>query len=202
VPVVLGATPGADTPWSRILAELDRGADVSLRAGAYDSGITVEISHQPEGSNYYPDKGQCERYPRVQIAWSCPRPRNAGSARSLGRAAADLLTRAGNIGGNLGGVVFVAGSSSGLPTFETPWESLVGTRPNAGAPPTLRAHVRSPGYAVLVPEGALAKLPDAPVRVDVRRLEHGALLTTAGEEPFTADREPMERAVLGLLRQP
>jgi hypothetical protein len=52
---------------------------------------------------------------------------------------------------------------------------------------------------VLVPEGAAKKLGAVLEGVELRRLEHGTLLLAPGEDPFTAEREPMERAVLPLL---
>ena len=98
----------------------------------------------------------------------------------------------------LGGVTLTSGSGSTM-SPETPYEHLVEARFSASKPAWLAAHVRSPGHRVLVPAAGRAKLGAVPERVEVRRLAHGTLLLAAGEDPFTAEREPMERAVLPLV---
>jgi hypothetical protein len=197
-PVAVTAQPTEGTPWARVLAELERGADVTLSAGPYDKAIEIEIKHQPEGSNFFPDPARAPETVRVELAWSCPRPTLAASARSLGRMGADLLTRAGAVPGQIGGVSLTAGSGS-LMNAKTPYEMLVGAHRSANTPGWLAAHVRSPGHRVLVPADARTKLGAVPDGVEVRRLEHGTLLLAAGEDPFTSEREPMERAVLPLV---
>ncbi len=187
-----------DSTWAKILAELDRGADVSLRAGPYGSLLQIEISHQPEGSNRFPDSESAERYPRVGVSWSCPRPTLAASTRSLGMIGSDLLTRAGNIEGHLGGISYAGGKMYSPGSFETRYESLIGTRMKAGTPKWLATHVRGPGHRVLVPEKAISKLQATP-NVEQTKLAHGVLLGSSGDDPFTCDPEPMERAVLPLV---
>jgi hypothetical protein len=194
-PVAVGDT---DAAWTKILAELDRGAQVSLRAGRYGSAFRIEVAHQPEGSNYFPDPSQAERYARVQIGWSCPRPVRSASALLLTRVGSDLLACAGEIEGNLGGVLLAQGRMFDLATFTTTYESLVDTRMRAGDPKWLASHVRSPGHRVLVPAGAATKLVASP-GVEQRMLAHAVLLSARGDDPFTAEREPMERAVLPLV---
>lgn len=197
-PAPVTPTDAPDSTWAKILAELDRGADVTLRAGRYDSRLLITISHQPEGSNFFPDPEQASRFPRVQLGWSCPRPALPASTRLLGDLGADLLARAGDVDGNLGGVLLATGRMQTPGSFETRYEDLIGARMRAGEPTWLATHVRSPGHRVLVPAAAAAALKATP-NVDQRKLAHGVLLSTAGEDPFTAEREPMERAVLPLV---
>lgn len=197
-PVDVGGA--GDATWRRVVAELERGADVSLAFGPYDDEVRVEVVHQPEGSNCFPDPASAGRAPRVQIAWSCPRPNGDASRATLGELARDLFSRAGRAGGHLGGVAFASGQPVRGPSFELPYDDLLGDRARATESAWLATHVRSPGFVVLVPAGAtrsVAAPRDGVERVD---LEHGALLVSRAADPFSygdADAEAMERAVVG-----
>lgn len=174
---------------------------MTLEAGPYDQATRIEISHQPEGSNHFPDASAAGRTPRVQLSWRCPRPTLAASSRVLGTIASDLFRRAGHVEGNLGAVSFARGTMSSPGGFETCYESLVGTRFQARESRWLATHVRSPGHRVLVPAKAVSSLGPAE-GVDVEKLPCGALLSSPGDDPFTSDPEPMERAVLPLIGTP
>ncbi len=197
-PIDVGGS--GDASWRRVVAELERGADVSLAVGPYDDEVRVEIVHQPEGSNYFPDPASAGHAPRVQLAWSCPRPAGNASRATLGELARDILLRAGRDGGHLGGVAFASGQPIRGSSFDLPYDDLLGDRARATESAWLGTHVRSPGWVVLVPAGAtrsLAAPGDGVERVD---LEHGALLVSRAADPFSysdADAEAMERAVVG-----
>lgn len=190
-------TPESDA-WTRILTELERGADVTLSAGPIFRAMSIDVSHQPEGSNHFPDPANADRYTRVTLSWRCPRPTQATSARTLSMFATDLLERAGMIEGNLGGVSLAGGASRSPGSFESAYEQLIDTRMKASAPAWLKTHVRSPGHRVLVTAEAAKKLTATP-DVDRKPLAHGVLLSAEGDDLFSAARDAMERAVLPLV---
>jgi len=110
----------------------------------------------------------------------------------------DVLRRAGEIEGNLGGVVFAALRAVST-SFDMPWESLMHQGRRDPSPRFLATHVRSPGFRVLVPSGAVAQLADSPMN---EKVAHGVLLASPASDPFAYDgahAEAMERLVLPLL---
>jgi hypothetical protein len=197
-PVVVSES---DPTWATILAELERGADVTLEAGSYKTPFRVEICHQPEGSNHFPDPADAARTPRIQIAWSCPKPTLASCGRMLGDVGGDVLLRAGAVSGNLGGISFTARRDDRLSYFATSYECLLGTRQRAAETAWLRSHARGAGHRVLVPAAVSAMLPEER-HTERTTLAHGVLLAAAGSDPFTYDPEPMEREVRRLVGSP
>lgn len=193
--------PGSDA-WTRILEELTRGADVTLTAGPFRRETRIEVSHQPEGSNYFPssDPEQIARFARVVVAWSCPRPSNERTGAAMAALGTAVLARAGNVEGHLGGVVFASGRPLLRPDFAMPYEAIVGRR--GDEPRWFESHVRSPGFRVLVPAKAARRLGSPTAAIVRTPLAHGILLASGAANPFAydaADAEAMEREVLPLL---
>lgn len=189
----------APAAWPKLVAELERGADVTLQLGPWRRPITLDISHQPEGSNYFPDPERAADYVRVQVAWSFPRPTLEASQIKLGALGTEVLERAGAIEGHLGGVVFASGRALSRSSSETNCERLRDERDVS--PARLRAHVRGPGHRVLVPVDAMTKL-GAMEGIDRLAVAHGVVLASRARDPFAydvADAEVMERAVTPML---
>ena len=207
------SAPACDprSPWARIAAELERGADVSLARGEAYDGPSVDIVHQPGGPNLLAgmhDEPNPRRGPTVVLGWTLPRAciaaPDAVDVPRLMVVARDVLHASGDIASHVGGLVSAQHYPPRSPMWETAYESLAETRMKTYDVRFLRDHVRSPGWLVLVPERAVAALPGAAesaarANIAVTKLAHGLLLASPARDCFAydgRDAKQMETLVL------
>jgi hypothetical protein len=183
--------------WDRLVPELRRGADVSLRLGDLLSGAQVALIHQPDGPNIFasiPRGANERRPPRIVLVWTCPR---VAKPAPLVKMADAMLERAGAQQSVIGGLVSAQEGSPTPTTFESAYETLSGTRLATYDPRWLWEHVRAPGWRVLAPEGvAVGK------GVPTRKLKYGTLLSSPAPDMFAYSGEhaaAVERAVLNAI---
>ena len=197
------APSDSDRSWTKVRAELARGADVtfSLPWEREKQHASITLVHQPRGSNYRDDDDADgdDLGPPVVITFMVPRPDSEAAREELGKIARGVLERAGASAGSLGGFA-IAGPVYPM-SDGTAFEQMLGV---CGGDDKMwvRSHVRTPGWAVLAPEHAtLAKGKPGP-HVELTRLAHATLLTATTRDPFamTDDHlEAIERFVMPAL---
>ena len=153
------APSDSDRSWTKVRAELARGADVtfSLPWEREKQHASITLVHQPRGSNYRDDDDadDDDLGPPVVITFMVPRPDSEAAREELGKIARGVLERAGASAGSLGGFA-IAGPVYPM-SDGTAFEQMLGV---CGGDDKMwvRSHVRTPGWAVLAPEHAtLAK---------------------------------------------
>lgn len=189
-------------------------ADVRLHApfevGANDPSF-VRLRHQPDGTTIFEpamraslvEQGRMtERIVPVDLLFALPRPGSEDEARALGDRLDGLFAAAADLGSCVGGFAGPAG--------EAPWddvsayEQVAGTHFGHDHVDVVSRHARSPGWRVVVPRAATPAI-ESVAGVTRADLPAGALLRSSARHPFAmtdADREAVERAVLGCLRVP
>jgi hypothetical protein len=131
---------------------------------------------------------------RLSFGWCIARPARERAELAVAEAMNAMIEAAADAQDCLAALVTAQGRPLTLASPVLPYESLAGTAGRADDGGWLRAHVRSPGWQVLVPRarvGALAK--PAPPGVSVQRARSGLLVRAAAPTPFamleTADLE-------------
>ena len=171
-----------DAIWSKIEAELLKGAEVSLDdtdrfanrgfCVRSDDGedppersIALSFGYRRDGASPgWPATnvdGEPIDHVRVFVQWSLTRPsdpRMRGLASELSQS---IVLAAGHVPGNVGGYV-TTGSYSTPSTLTPPYEELMGLRGHAEKQTWCESHIRTPAWCVLAPEKAARRLAGRP----------------------------------------
>jgi hypothetical protein len=140
------------------------------------------------------------------VGWSVPLPATETRRAELARVMHDAMTRALATEACIGACAIGAGRGRARAWTALPYEIIAGTDAGGLRLAWVRAHVRSPGWRVLVPKDVARRLPKKkPGGVKLWRGAAGVLVGSTAPDVFAQlhqDAEALERYLLDLVGTP
>jgi hypothetical protein len=140
------------------------------------------------------------------VGWSVPLAAMGARRTELARVMHDAMTRALATESCVGACAIGAGRGRARAWSALPYEVIAGTDAGGLRLAWVRAHVRSPGWRVLVPKEIARRLPKKkPSGIELWRGAAGVLVGSTAPDAFAQlhqDAEPLERYLLDLVGTP
>jgi hypothetical protein len=138
---------------------------------------------------------------RVSFGWCIARPGAERPELAITQAMSTMIETAAEAEGCLSALLTAQGRPLTLRSSALAYESLAETEGRGADARWLRAHVRSPGWAVLVPRAGVSALSRPPPScVSLERVASGLLVRSDAPTPFAmTETEAQERWLLPLL---
>jgi hypothetical protein len=181
--------------------QLARGGTVELTETDFESPSrplfwVASRAGAPDGSGAEDDKV------RLSFGWCIGRPRTEPAALAIAEAMSAMIEAAVDAKDCVAALVTAQGRSLAMADAALPYELMSKADGHADDAGWLRAHVRSPGWQVLVPRARTKALSKkAPTSVSLVRVRAGLLVRTDAPTPFAMDTmaelETWLRPVLG-----